>query len=103
MPNAHHVFFVLKERSDENCRHLVQEIRSHLSNYPGQIYFEVGTRDRGLDREVNQDFDVSLHTVFENREAHDAYQDAPRHREFVERNVENWAEVRVFDSNLTAE
>ena len=100
MANAHHVFFVLKERTPENVKHLVTELNEYLSGYEGQTEFRVGVRDRDLDRDVNQDFDVSLHTVFVDRAAHDAYQVAERHREFVDRNLENWAQVRVFDSLL---
>ncbi len=46
------------------------------------------------------EFHVSLHMVFTDRLAHDAYQTAPRHTEFVARNKSNWARVRVFDSTI---
>jgi heme-degrading monooxygenase HmoA len=45
-----------------------------------------------------RDWDVALHIVFESKADHDAYQAAPRHEEFVARNRETWAKVRVFDS-----
>ena len=48
-------------------------------------------------------FDVSLLIVFESRAAHDAYQAAPRHLEFIERNASLWKGVRVFDSYLGAD
>ena len=34
------------------------------------------------------------------RAAHDAYQTAPAHLQFIAENKENWRTVRVFDSNL---
>ncbi len=101
MPNlAHHVFFKLKDRSDEAIQTLLAACKKYLDDHDGLIGFSVGTRDRELDREVNQDFDVSLHCIFQDRPAHDAYQTADRHLQFIEENKENWAEVRVFDSTI---
>jgi len=97
---AHHVFFKLKDGSDEKIEHLLSECRKYLDNHDGLVGFSVGTRDRELNREVNQDFDVSLHTIFQDRPAHDAYQVAQRHLDFIEANKDNWAEVRVFDSTI---
>ena len=34
------------------------------------------------------------------RTAHDAYQVAPRHIQFIEENKANWAQVRVFDADV---
>src|SRR5262249_5432436 len=51
---------------------------------------------------VNQtDFDVALQMVFDTREAHDAYQQAPRHLQFIEENKAGWERVRVFDSYVS--
>ena len=47
------------------------------------------------------DFDVALHVVFDSREAHDAYQTAPRHNQFIDENKPNWERVRVFDSYVS--
>jgi hypothetical protein len=62
----------------------------------------VGTVVPDLTRPVNQtDFDVALQVVFDSREAHDAYQVAPRHNQFIEENKPNWERVRVFDSYVS--
>lgn len=97
---AHHVFFTLKDRSDAKVAELLAACNKYLDDHDGVVDFGVGTREKELDREVNQDFDVSLHVVFADRATHDAYQVAPRHLQFIEEQKENWAEVRVFDSNL---
>lgn len=97
---AHHVFFKLVNRSDEAIESLVAACNKYLDNHDGLVGFSVGTRDRELNRDVNQDFDVSLHCIFQDRPAHDAYQTAQRHLEFIEENKANWAEVRVFDSTI---
>jgi hypothetical protein len=54
-----------------------------------------------LVRDVNdRDYDVSLHVFFTDRAAHDAYQDAPGHLQFIEANKHRWQAVRVFDSAI---
>ena len=34
--------------------------------------------------------------------AHNAYQTAPRHEQFIAANATEWAKVRVFDADLAA-
>src|SRR4051794_11604791 len=98
---AHNVYFALKDRSDPAVRALVSACRKYLTSHPGIVFFACGTRQEELNRPVNdRDFDVSLHIVFDTKASHDAYQDAPLHHTFVEENKENWAKVRVFDSEV---
>jgi len=96
---AHNVFFQLHDNSDAARAKLIRACQTYLTGHPGLAFFAAGTIERGLVRPVNdRDFDVSLHLVFESRQAHDDYQDAPRHHTFVEENKAGWAKVRVFDS-----
>jgi Stress responsive A/B Barrel Domain len=96
---AHNVFFTLKERSAASKQKLVSACKKYLTGHPGTLFFAAGTLAEALNREVNvRDFDVSLHLVFMNQAAHDAYQSAPRHDAFIAEQKENWARVRVFDS-----
>lgn len=98
---AHNVYFSLKEPTDANRRSLLDACKKYLTDHPGVDFFAVGVVEPELARPVNQrDFDVALHLVFASRAAHDVYQDAPRHHQFVNENKENWATVRVFDSLL---
>ncbi len=98
---AHNVFFTLKDRSAAAKAKLVAACKKYLTGHPGTVFFAVATLAEALDRPVNvRDFDVALHLVFTNQAAHDAYQEAPRHHEFVAENKENWAGVRVFDSEV---
>lgn len=100
---AHMVYFTLKERTPANVEALVAACRKYLSGHPGTVYFGAGTVVPDLDRPVNvRDFDVALQVVFDSREAHDAYQTAPRHLQFIEENKPNWAQVRVFDAYVSA-
>jgi len=100
---AHMVYFKLNDSSGANRAKLVAACKAFLSGHAGSVYFAAGTLAGDLNREVNdRDFDVSLHIVFVNKEAHDKYQQHPRHLKFIEENKENWAKVRVFDSYLSA-
>ncbi|TWU01303.1 Dabb family protein [Stieleria varia] len=97
---AHHVFFRLNDNSSEKVESLVADCEKYLRDHDGVVDFSVGTRDPELNRPVNHDFDVSLHVIFADRAAHDAYQVVPPHLEFIERQKGNWTEVKVCDSYL---
>lgn len=95
------VYFQLEDNSPAKVTELVDQCQKYLDNHPGLDFFAVGTLNQELSRPVNdRDYDVSLHTVFSDIAAHDAYQVAPRHLEFIANNKANWKKVRVFDSNL---
>jgi len=96
---AHNVFFSLKDNSAESKKKLVDACKKYLTRHDGEVFFAAGTRAEDLNREVNdQDFDVGLHIVFKDKASHDKYQDAERHKQFIEENRETWKKVRVFDS-----
>jgi hypothetical protein len=46
----------------------------------------------------DQEFDVALYVIFKDKAAHDAYQVAATHQQFIEESKSNWKKVRVFDS-----
>jgi Stress responsive A/B Barrel Domain len=96
---AHMVYFSLKDNSADAKKKLVAACDKYLSKHPGEVFYGTGTRCEDLDRPVNdKDFDVALHIVFADRASHDKYQDAPRHKQFIDENKDNWKKVRVFDA-----
>jgi hypothetical protein len=98
---AHDVYFTLTDNSDAAKAKLVAACKKYLTEHPGTLWFAVGTRGKEFNRPVNdQEYDVSLHVGFQNKEAHDKYQKAERHLKFIEENKDNWKKVRVFDSYL---
>jgi Stress responsive A/B Barrel Domain len=100
---AHSVFFSLNDRSDAAVRKMIEACRNYLSSHPGILFFACGTPNQELTRPVNdRDFDVALHIVFDSVQAHDAYQDAPLHHQFINENKPNWKLVRVFDADIEA-
>ncbi len=99
---GHMVYFSLKDNSAEAREKLVAACKKYLSGHPGTVFFAAGTLAEDLKREVNdRDFDVALHVVFADKKAHDEYQVAPRHLEFIKENRDNWKKVRVFDSYVS--
>lgn len=98
---AHMVYFTIEDATQAKIDSLVTDCKTYLDNHPGLVYFSVGTLNPDLARPVNaRDYHVALNVVFENREAHDVYQTAPRHIEFINRQKANWKQVRVYDSDL---
>jgi enterochelin esterase-like enzyme len=96
---AHNVFFTLADNSPQARQKLVAACREHLTGHPGTVFFAAGTLAAEFDRAVNdRDFDVALCVVFRDKDAHDRYQEAPRHHQFIEENQDNWKAVRVFDA-----
>jgi Stress responsive A/B Barrel Domain len=99
---AHMVYFKLKDNSGAFRARLSAACKLYLTGHEGTVSFATGTLAGDFNREVNdRDFDVSLHLVFVNKEAHDKYQEHPRHLKFIDENKENWEKVRVFDSYLS--
>lgn len=98
---AHMVYFTLVDASEGKIEEMLSACKEYLDNHPGLDYFAVGKLNTDLSRPVNdREFHISLHTVFRDRAAHDAYQVAPRHTAFIEKCKPNWKQVRVFDSDL---
>jgi hypothetical protein len=96
---VHNVYFTLKDSSETAREKLLDSCRKYLTNHPGTVFFACGVLAEELKREVNdRGFHVGLHIVFESQAAHDAYQVAARHEEFISENRDNWKQVRVFDS-----
>ncbi|HKZ30810.1 MAG TPA: Dabb family protein [Vicinamibacteria bacterium] len=96
---AHDVYFSLNDASQAARAELVAACHKYLTGYEGTLSFSVGVVAAELARPVNdRDFDVALHVTFASRAAHDAYQEHPRHKQFIAEQQKNWKKVRVFDS-----
>ncbi len=100
---SHDVYFSLKDNSPAAKQKLVEACKKYLTGHEGEVFFATGGLVESLKREVNDvDFDVALHIVFKDLDAHDKYQVAKRHDEFIAENKDNWKKVRVFDSYVGA-
>lgn len=95
---AHDVYFTLREPSGASAGALVQACE-RLADLPGVESLTVGHRGEEFARPVNDlDFDVALRVVFEDRAAHDAYQESTEHRALLAEFEGALESVRVFDS-----
>jgi hypothetical protein len=100
---SHDVYFSLNDASPAARDALVAACQKYLTGHPGVVSFSAGVLASELNRPVNdRDFDVALHIVFDGKASHDKYQDAARHKQFIEENQKNWKKVRVFDSLVDA-
>ena len=98
---SHCCYFSLHDNSPAAVKQLVDACKKYLPDHEGVLYFAVGTLNRELDRPVNdRDFDVALTMIFDSKEAHDAYQVAPLHKQFIRESKPNWHLVRVFDADV---
>lgn len=96
---SHDVYFTLNDSSPAKRAELVAACRKYLTGHEGAVFFSVGVLAPDLARPVNdRDFDVALHVTFDGKASHDRYQEAPRHKQFIEEQQKNWKQVRVFDS-----
>lgn len=96
---SHNVYFKLNDASDEKVDALLADCQTYLKDHPGVKFFAAGRISADHSRPVNdRDFDVSLTIVFDSVAAHDVYQVDAGHKTFIERNKDNWKQVRVFDS-----
>lgn len=99
---GHMVYFKLKDNTPENRKKLVAACEKYLANHEGVVFFSAGVISDDFKRDVNdRDWDVALHLVFTDKAAHDKYQDHKEHLKFIEENKDNWAKVRVFDSEFS--
>lgn len=100
---AHSVYFSLRDHSSEARQAVLAACKKYLTGHPGTVFFAAGPLAEDIRWSVSDcDFDVALHVVFENREAHDAYQDSPQHQQFLEETEGNWTAIRVFDAYVDA-
>ncbi len=101
---AHMVFFTLKDHSEASREQFVKSCQDYLAEIEGTVYFSVGVIAEDVEEPgvSVKDFDVALHAVFKNKAAKEAYLVHPQHKAFVEKNREQFAKVRVFDSYLAS-
>jgi hypothetical protein len=95
---THTVFFWLKpETTAERRAEFESDLRTLLS-IPGSTRAVIGKPSTTEQRPVvDHSYDYALELDFHDVAAHDAYQDAPAHHEFIARSRDIWEKVRVTD------
>jgi hypothetical protein len=98
---SHSVYFTLNDRSEASVAKMLSACRKFLTGHPGTRFFACGRPNQELVRPVNdRDFDIALIMIFDSKKAHDAYQEAPVHQQFISENKASWRQVRVFDADV---
>ena len=93
----HHVFFWLKENSENNRKQLIEGLEK-LSSATTIKEFHIGIPAR-TDRDVIENtYSVSWMILFDNAADQDSYQVDPIHLNFVKECSHLWNKVTVFDS-----
>lgn len=101
-PFAHMFFFQLSDTSRELVDDFVELCRKFLGGHPGQQHFSVGVRALEIRRDVSgTNFEVSVHMIFENIAAFNAYSKSSTHEDFITQSAGMSPERIVYDSYLS--
>lgn len=94
----HIVYFWVKPgTSSERVQQLMDDCHSYLGSIKTVRELHVGT-PAGTPREVvDNSFAVNLIVRFDDKAGHDYYQEIETHNQFIDRNVEIWERVQVYD------
>jgi hypothetical protein len=82
---SHVVVFWTDPKQLNSADELIAGANEYLRNIPGVLHFHVGKMVSSQRAVVDQSYAVGLNIVFPDKKSQDAYQDHPRHIEFVEK------------------
>ena len=101
-PFAHMFFFQLADTSRELVQRFIDLCVKYLGGHPGQRHFSVGVRALEINRDVSgTDFEVSVHMIFDDSAAFQAYSASKSHEVFITESA-GMSPVRiVYDSYLS--
>ena len=82
---SHVVIFWAKSEPEDAAEQLLAGAKKYLGDIPGLVKFHVGKMVPSERPVVDQSYQIALNTVFETKQAQDAYQVHPQHIEFIEK------------------
>lgn len=95
---THTVLFWLKPEITPERRAEFETALRDLIQIPGSTRAVIGKPSATEQRPVvDHSYDYALELDFSDVAAHNVYQDAPEHHEFIAKSREIWAKVQVFD------
>lgn len=96
---AHHVYFWLNNPDDPDEQAEFEKGVRELLELPLIKSYHFGTPAATTDRDVVEgSYTYSYLVFFEDKDAHDAYQEHPQHQEFIEKYQHLWKKVVVYDA-----
>lgn len=101
---AHMFFFQLYDPSPALVKRFISLCERYLGDHPGQQHFSIGVRALEIHRDVSgTNFEVSVHMIFEDIDAFNAYSASRKHEAFITKSA-GMSPVRiVYDSYLAVE
>lgn len=94
----HTVLFWLKPGvTPQQKDQLIRDCKELLGAIPTVRYLAAGEPAGTPRAVVDNSYHVGLVVHFDDRAGHDAYQTAPKHEEFIQRNQAIWERVQVYD------
>ena len=98
----HSVFFYLKEQTpSEIAGQMEADIKNKLSDIPSVNSVWAGPPE-GVERDVvDNDYQTSLHAMFDDIDALQSYQVHPVHVTFVETYKPYFSQIKVFDTRIS--
>ncbi|MFM7182054.1 MAG: Dabb family protein [Verrucomicrobiales bacterium] len=95
---THTVLFWLKPETTPERRAQFESDLRVLLRIPGSTRAIIGKPSTTEQRPVvDHSYDYALELDFDDLAAHDFYQDAAEHHDFIAKSREIWAQVRVYD------
>ena len=95
---SHVVIFWTDPKKPNAAADLLAGAKEYLADIPGTLFFHVGKMATSHRPVVDQSYQVALNLVFKDKATQDAYQDHPRHLEFVEKAFKpNCLKVVIYD------
>ncbi len=95
--HIHNVYFWLTDDQDGTSKSEFEEGLGWLVNDPSVESGYFG-KPAGTDREViDSSYSYALVLIFEDMAAHDRYQEGPAHMRFLDKNMDKWQNVLVYD------
>ncbi|MBD3266610.1 Dabb family protein [bacterium] len=94
----HNVYFWVNEGTPPSAiDQLIGDCKTYLGSVKTVEKIQVGI-PAGTPREVvDNSFAVNLIVYFKDKAAHDYYQKAKKHKDFIARNQDHWKKVQVYD------
>ena len=93
--HIHTVLFWLKPETDRSAFMAALEVLTGMDEVRGGYAgVPAATGSRSV---VDDSYDAGLTLIFDKLSAHDTYQTAPAHAEFVAANQDKWTRVQVYD------
>lgn len=100
MSVLHSVYFYCKKVNPERLEEMRKAIMRDLASIKTVQTLYAGA-PLGMERDVvDNDYDLSLHAIFRDREALNDYLTDEDHLEFLKNFKKDWEKIRVFDTNL---